>query len=525
MTNFAKILVIGCSTLALGACGEEIASPGTGGNITINNPPPTGTPTGTPTGGAQATAAADCPFIADPQGLTDRGVISGPTGSYRLCQLPARFNRSSQLQFTPSTGAVIYLIDGQVDVGTDGGPAADDSDGLDDTNVVLTIDPGVILVGLDGSYLNVNRGNQIRADGTASRPIIFTSQQNVRGENSDTSSGDWGGLILNGRAPVTDCLSDTATPGSVQCEREVEGTLTPPRYGGNVPDDNSGSVSFVQLRYSGTVLSNGDELQSLTTGGVGSATNFENIMSFNSADDGAEFFGGEVNVKGLVLVGAEDDSLDTDTGVKANVQYVVAVQRAGAGDTIIEADSSNTLEEDTPRQNTQISNATFITNGAELDQAIRIRGRADYTITNSVLVDASSGTPCLRVDTIETLTRAASAGIDEAGPVRFESFVMDCATPFRDGSGTTAAQVQTQFDAGANTSSGFTNTLAMTYINGANEDGVAAFDATTLSSFFDAVTYIGAAQGGSTRFQGWTCDSSTISFGSNSGLCTSLPVY
>ena len=527
MTNLSRFLVLGCSTLALAACGgEEISSPGTGGNITINNPAPTPTPTPTPTSATTATAAADCPFIADPQGLTDRGVISGPTGSYRLCQLPARFNRSSQLQFTPTTGAVIYLIDGQVDVGTDGGPTADASDGLSDTNVVLTIDPGVILVGLDGSYLNVNRGNQIMADGTAARPIIFTSQQNVRGENDDTSSGDWGGLILNGRAPITDCLSSTATPGSAQCEREVEGTTTPPRYGGNVPGDSSGSVSFVQLRYSGTVLANGDELQALTTGGVGSGTNFENIMSFNSADDGVEFFGGRVNMKGLVVVGAEDDSLDTDTGVKANLQYVVAIQRAGAGDTIIEADSSNTLEEDTPRQNTQISNATFISNGAALDQAIRIRGRADYTIANSVLVDASGApTPCLRVDTIETLTRAANGSLDEAGPVTFESFVMDCDTPFRDGSGTTAAQVQTRYNAGSNNNSGFTNTLAMTYLNGSNEDGVAAFDPRSLSSFFDNVSYIGAAQAGSTRFQGWTCDSSTVSFGSNSGACTSLPVY
>ena len=101
---------------------------------------------------------------------------------------------------------------------SDGGPTADDSDGLSDTNVVLTIEPGVILAGLDASYLNVNRGNEIQANGTTARPIIFTSQQNIRGENDDNSSGDWGGLILNGRAPITDCLSNTAT----DCEREVE---------------------------------------------------------------------------------------------------------------------------------------------------------------------------------------------------------------------------------------------------------------------------------------------------------------
>lgn len=526
MKNIQRTLILGCGLVILTGCGaDEISSPGTGGNITINNPAPPPPPPPPPPPAATATAATDCPFIADPQGLTDRGVISGPTGTYRLCQLPARFNRSSQLQFTTADSAVIYLIDGQVDVGSDGGPAADNSDGLDDTNVVLTIDPGVTLAGLDGSYLNVNRGNQIQANGTTARPIIFTSQQNIRGENTDDSSGDWGGLIINGRAPITDCLSNTATPGSVNCEREVEGTTTPPRYGGNDASDNSGSVRNVQLRYSGTVLSNGDELQALTTGGVGSGTTFENIMSFNSADDGVEFFGGVVNMKGLVVVGAEDDSIDTDTGVKATLQYVVAVQRSNVGDTIIEADSSNTLEENTPRQNTLISNATFIQRKND-DQAVRIRGRADYSLFNTIIVDASSnGTPCLRVDTIETLTRAANAGLDEAGPVRFESVALDCGTPFRDGSGTTVAQLQSRFDAGSNTTTALTNTLSMTYKNGTNEDALVAFDPTGVSSFFDNAGFVGAAQAADTRFEGWTCDSATISFGNNSGACTSLPIY
>jgi len=416
-------------------------------------------------------AATDCPFIADPQGLTDRGTISGPTGSYRLCQLPARFNRSSQLQFTASDSAVIYLIDGQVDVGSDGGPTADASDGLEDTNVVLTIEAGVILAGLDASYLNVNRGNQIEANGTTARPIIFTSQQNIRGENTDDSSGDWGGLILNGRAPITDCLSNTATPGSADCEREVEGTTTPPRYGGNDPTDNSGVIRNVQLRYSGTVLANGDELQALTTGGVGSQTVFENIMSFNSADDGVEFFGGEVNIKGLVVVGAEDDSIDTDTGVKANLQYVVAVQRPNIGDTIIEADSNNTLVDNTPRQNTQVSNAVFIQRKND-DQVVRIRGGTDYAILNTIIYDNSSnGTPCLRIDLPETV-RAADAGLDDVGPPRFESVALDCATAFRDGSGgITAAQAQAIFESGSNNLINFTNTFSNNALWGPAPDG------------------------------------------------------
>ena len=527
MKTLNRTIIMGASLIALAGCGaDEIASPGTGGNIIIGGGGGGGTPTPTPTPTeTTTTAAADCPFIADPQGLTDRSTISGPTGSYRLCQLPARFNRSTTLPFTPSDAAVIYLIDGQVDVGTDGGPTADNSDGLDDTNIVLTIEPGVILAGLDASYLNVNRGNQIIADGTTDRPIIFTSQQNIRGENTDSSSGDWGGLILNGRAPITDCLSNTATPGTADCEREVEGTTTPPRYGGNDASDNSGIVRNVQLRFSGTVLANGDELQALTTGGVGSGTTFENIQSFNSADDGVEFFGGVVNMKGLVVVGAEDDSIDTDTGVKATLQYVVAVQRSDVGDTIIEADSNNALVDDTPRQNTLISNATFIQRKND-DQVIRIRGGTDYSLFNTIIFDNSSnGTPCLRIDLPETV-RAANAGLDDVGPPRFESVAMDCATPFRDGSsGVTAADTQAIFESGSNNTTALTNTLTMTYINGSNEDALVAFDPTGISSFFDNAGYVGAAQSGDTRFEGWTCDSATIAFGNNTGDCTSLPVY
>ena len=99
MKTITRSLVFGCSMLALAGCGaEEIASPGTGGNVIINNPTPTPTPPPTPTGGT-VTAANGCPTIADAQGLTDEGTIQGPTGTYRVCAMPARFNTSSTLPY------------------------------------------------------------------------------------------------------------------------------------------------------------------------------------------------------------------------------------------------------------------------------------------------------------------------------------------------------------------------------------------------------------------------------------------
>ncbi len=522
MTNFHRSLVLGCSALALASCGaDEIVSPGTGGDVIINTPTPSPTPTPTPTPTTSlVTPAAGCPTISDPVGLTDSGTISGPTGEYRVCTMPARFTASSTL---PYIRGLVYRMNGRVDVGTDGGPTASAAD----SDVELTLEPGVIVYASGASFLNVNRGNTIQANGTPARPIVFTSRDNVQGLNNDGSSGQWGGVVLSGRAPVTDCIAPGATPGTTACERQVEGAAQPALFGGATPGDSSGSLRYVQIRYSGFVLSGDNELQSLTTGGVGSGTTIDHILSFNSSDDGVEFFGGQFGVKNLIVVGAEDDGLDTDTGVNVDMQYIIVAQRPNTGDTIIEADSANALEEDTPRQNTRISNATFLANSGVRDQAIRIRGKADYTIVNSILVDRSGATPCLRIDGTDTLNRAASAALDEAGPVAFNSLVLDCATDFRDSSGgVTAAGIETRFNAGSNNNAGFTNTLTMTFVNGANENGVPVFDPTALSSFFEAPANIGAVfPGNDSWIDGWTCNSSTVTFDAAVSACTSLPVY
>ncbi|QYU68488.1 hypothetical protein J4558_27445 [Leptolyngbya sp. 15MV] len=196
-------------------------------------------------------------------------------------------------------------------------------------------------------------------------------------------------------------------------------------------------MRYVQIRYSGFVLSGDSELQSLTTGGTGTGTQLSHIHSHNSSDDGVEFFGGFVNMKYLIVTGSEDDSLDVDTDVKANLQYVIAIQRAGAGDSIIEGDSTNGLENQTPRTHLQLSNATMIQRRTG-DQVIRIRGGMDSTIVNSVIVDASAGTPCLRFDQAQTVA-AANPGLDKLGPPRFESVTLTCATATRNGTDVTAA--------------------------------------------------------------------------------------
>ncbi len=515
-------LLLGTAGLALGGCGaDDIASPGTGGNVTINNitPPPPVTPP--PPTSTLVTPATGCPTIGDPQGLTDSGTITGPTGTYRVCTLPAQINANVTL---PRVAGLLYRLGGRVDVGTDQGPTEETTDAAD---VNLTIEPGVVIFGGTGvSWLHINRGNRITATGTAARPIVFTSRDNVLGLNGDSSIGQWGGVVLSGRAPVTDCLATAAAPGTTACERQVEGAVDPARYGGATPADNSGRMSFVQIRYSGFVLSGASELQALTTGGTGSATVLNNIQLHNSSDDGAEFFGGLVNAKYLIVDGADDDGIDTDVGIKANFQYVIAVQRQGAGDSMIEADTDNAVDGDNPRQNTRMANFTFIQRNNISNQAsILLRGGTDYSLMNGVIV--SPNTSCLRISRPQTASATVNAAIDEVGAPFIRSVQAQCsATPFVGSNGVTAAEVSAIFGAGANNNSAtLTPSLTSTFINGATEAAIAAFNASTVNSFFDATTYIGAVRDAAdTWYQGWTCNSGTVSFGTgNTGLCSSIP--
>ena len=513
MAAFARVRLVMLSGVAcsiLAACGADgVASPGEG---VIVIPAPTPTPTPTPTG---VTPAAACPSIAGPA-LADLGTITGPQGTWRNCAFPARFTTSTAI---PKVAGVIYSLPGRVDVGNDLGATSTN------TEVTLTIDPGVTIFGATGvSFLVVNRGNKIDAVGTPTQPIVFTGRGNVVGSADDNTSSLWGGVVLLGRAPITDCDAPEATPGTAACRRDTEGTSNA-FYGGAQPADNSGRMSYVQIRYSGFNLTTASELQGLTPSGVGSATTIENIQVHNSSDDGIEVFGGRVNMRNLAITGAEDDSLDTDVGYKGNIQYLLAVQRADGrvGDSIMEIDS-NGNEDTTPRQNVAISNFTFIhrANSAGNTASILVRGGADYRFMNGVIV--APGISCLRLNSATTVQ---TTGPDEAGPPKFDSVVMQCggASAFLGTSGVTNDQVAAIFNAGTNNSSTYTPSLSGVFINGATETGRAVFNPSSISSFFTVPTYIGAVRDANdTRFQGWTCNSATANFGSTSGSCTLIPV-
>jgi hypothetical protein len=470
------------------------------------------------------TPAAACPTISGPDQLTNLGTISDGTNTWRNCGFPTRFTASTAIA---KTAGVIYSLPGRVDVGTDQGAASTNS------VVTLNIDPGVVIFASTGNaYLAVNRGNKINAVGTATQPIIFTSRENVTGAANDQSSGQWGGVVLLGRARITDCQAPAAAPGTTACERDTEGTSNA-LYGGANDADNSGRMSYVQIRYSGFVLADGRELQGLTPSGIGTGTQLDHIQIHNSSDDGIEIFGGSANLKYLVLTGNEDDNLDTDVGFRGTAQYLISVQRANnnIGDTFLETDSngsttnSNASEDALPRQYLKVANFTHIQRSNTGDDlaSMLLRGGADLALVNGIIVSPDQS--CLRINGAAAV-RDADTTLQDAGKPRYISVVMQCnATPFRGtGTGVDAALVQSIFTAGANTSFTYTPSLTSLFINGPTETARVAVDPKSIDAAFDTTNYIGAVKDSNdTWYAGWTCNSVTASFGSTSKNCTAIP--
>lgn len=496
MTGYklTTLLAIGASALVMASCGgsAEVASPGEGdfgdgGNNGGGGPgtPPPGTP------------AADCPT-----GLSNVGVVAG--GTLRACQLPSLI--TGNLTLSPRAGT-IYAISGATQVGVDRGIDPGSTTG---TQGVLTIEPGVrIFASSGGDALVINRGSQIFAEGTATNPIIFTSRQNVEGQTNLNSQGQWGGIILAGRAPQANCQ----LTAPVTCTGTVEGGLSV-FYGGATPTDNSGRIRYVQIRYSGFEVSTGNELQGLTLAGVGSGTTLDHIQVYNSSDDGIEIFGGNANLSHIVINGADDDGLDTDTGWRGGAQFGIVTQRNVPGSTSrsagfeFSAAGTGTVVPLT-RYNSQpkIANFTLVGRPAPTDAhtVAHLDTGSDATIINSVFTNASgSAAGCLDI---------ADADTQAVAPT-FTSVFMSCAISYRPSN---AARSGAVFTAGTGNTPAGTSTLTapagttltnqtLTFINGANETGVTPVNAPGVYSFFVATSYIGAVQNAAdTWWRGWTC--------------------
>ncbi|MDR2388641.1 MAG: Ig-like domain-containing protein [Tannerellaceae bacterium] len=214
----------------------------------------------------------------------------------------------------------------------------------------LTIEPGTVIRGEKTSMgsLIVERGGKIMAEGKVDQPIVFTSDQ----PKGSRSYGDWGGVILCGKAPV----NNTSEP-------QIEGG---PRsvYGGSDPGDNSGILKYVRIEFAGYPFEPNKEINGLTLGGVGNGTTIEYVQVSYCGDDSFEWFGGTVNAKHLIAYKGWDDEFDTDYGFSGKLQFLLGVRDPKHADTSksngFESDNDAQGSGNTPLTSPVFSNVTLI---------------------------------------------------------------------------------------------------------------------------------------------------------------------
>ncbi|MGB5647027.1 MAG: multidrug transporter [Muriicola sp.] len=244
------------------------------------------------------------------------------------------------------------------------------------SGTTLTIPAGMTVkaqpVGVN-AYIAIQQGARISAVGSASSPIILTSNA------SSPSSGDWGGLVICGSAPI-----NSTADGSTDTSTSEVGGLS---YGGNIPADNSGSVQYVRIEYAGGAIDGNAELNGLSMYAVGSGTTIDYVEIYEGSDDGVEFFGGTVNASHIVVVNAEDDSIDWTEGFTGTLTDIY-VQHGASHDKAFECDGYNTdfSNEGGYFSAPNVTNVTIVgaNDGAE---AVRLRAGTQGLFTNLVFTD------------------------------------------------------------------------------------------------------------------------------------------
>ena len=258
--------------------------------------------------------------------------------------------------------------------------------------VTLTIQAGTTIKSdiAEKGALCIERGAKIMAEGTADKPIVFTSGQ------ASPAPGDWGGLIVLGKATTNRASEPT-----------IEGGIGRP-YGGNDDNDNSGVLKYVRVEYAGIAAFPGSEINAFTFGAVGSGTTVEFCESYYGNDDAFEFFGGTVSTKYLVAVGTADDDYDFDFGYRGTIQYAISkrdpqfVDGADAGNGI-ECDNDGTGSSATPTTHPTLLNFTLmgpatINAAANHNLAMRWRRASQFTVKNSIFYGYLKGGLSLESD-------------------------------------------------------------------------------------------------------------------------------
>jgi hypothetical protein len=251
----------------------------------------------------------------------------------------------------------------------------------------LIIQPGTIIKSdiSEKGALCIERGAQIVAEGTAAKPIIFTSGRPA----GERTPGDWGGIVILGRAKTNRTSEPTIEGGIGRA------------FGGTNDLDNSGILKYVRIEYAGIAAMPNSEINALTLGGVGSGTTIENVQTIYANDDAFEFFGGTVNAKNLYAYGTADDDYDFDFGYRGKVSNSVSkrdpqfVDNGDAGNGV-ECDNDGTGSTAEPFTHPILdgiiligpNDATALTNH---NLAMRWRRATQFEVYNSTIIGYMKG--------------------------------------------------------------------------------------------------------------------------------------
>lgn len=287
---------------------------------------------------------------------------------------------TGEVKFSADT---IYLLKGFVRIGEDDGSTIKSTG-------KLTIDPGTLIMGdreTKGTLI-IQRGSQIFAEGTAEKPIVFTSERAI----GLRQPGDWGGVVICGKA------KNNIPGGTAQLEGGY-GAF----HGGDNDDDNSGIFKYIRIEYAGIAINPNEEVNSLTMGSVGRGTQISHIQASYGLDDAFEWFGGTVNASHLVAYRGLDDDLDLDLGYSGNIQFALLIRdnqlSDQSGSNGFEVDNDGSGTNNTPFTSAVVSNVTMIGPkgnretpiGQNFQHAMHLRRNSRIQVHNSFFTGYPNG--------------------------------------------------------------------------------------------------------------------------------------
>ena len=408
----------------------------------------------TNTGGGGAPNDA-CASYTNTGGQVIQGVSDGTNCTYSQAFVGAGNNLQFDMTIPALPNGGAHIFEGSLFVGNSyrtNQDLADNGITRGGDGPTLTIEPGATLAfQTSQDFVIINRGSQMFAVGRADAPITFTSVSDINGTVGPEDVQQWGGMVINGFAVTNKCAYtgtrgvDLAVDGECHVDAEGAAGLDESQYGGDNDEDGSGRLEYVVVKHTGATVGNGDELNGISFGGVGSNTIVRNLQVYSTFDDGIEMFGGSFDIENFVGLYVRDDAIDIDEGWNGSLTNGLVIQSETDGNHCIEADGLGSFSSLTPAEVESkiaqginsaptISNLTCIVspNGAatathDPGAGWRLREGIFATINDALLISSFTANDqtsandnyCLRID-----NRSQQAALD--GDLQLNSVVYAC---------------------------------------------------------------------------------------------------